>query len=569
VVAPPSAPGFALPSLPAALATGWAVVALLLLAWYAGRRLILVGRLGDRRVVAEGEMPELLASLRREAGSRRRVLLTASQAISSPVALGSGEICLPAAALDDLDAVQQRAMLAHELAHLVRRDPEWLTFACVMERLFFFQPLNRLARRGIQESAEYLADEWAARRSGGVPLARCLVQVAEWIQASPLGVPMAGMAEQRSQLAERVSRLLARGEFGAPRPRHATAMLSVGALVALTLLAPGVHGHRSAGDPALEDYRIPTDAEIGLPGGSIPETTSRPAAGDEQDPDRLDGGNTSFNSNTNDGEVEQSFEIDGEMLSASARDTVVVRALMARLRDEDAEVRQAAAHALGQIENPMAIPALVAALDDPDPDVTQAALSALSSFDRGVPAAPIRRLLSSPDAETRQQAVSILGELRDRESAPAIARLVRDSDADVRQGAISALGDMRDPASSAVIIAAVSDEDPDVRQSALYALQDVGGTPPDALMERVLRDDDSDVREAALQLVEDRQLVSLVPVVIRLLNDPSSNVRECAAEVLAELRTEPARAALRAALTHSDPKVRRVAVEFFGEEGDS
>ena len=38
-------------------------------------------------------------------------------------------------------------MLAHEIAHLVRRDPQWLVLARAIEMVFFFQPLNRLARR--------------------------------------------------------------------------------------------------------------------------------------------------------------------------------------------------------------------------------------------------------------------------------------------------------------------------------------------------------------------------------------------------------------------------------------
>ena len=74
----------------------------------------------------------------------------------------------------------------------MRNDPFWLVLACVIERALFFQPLNRIARAGLLHSAEYLADEWAARRAGGVPLAKALVKVAEWIQASPLGVPVAG-----------------------------------------------------------------------------------------------------------------------------------------------------------------------------------------------------------------------------------------------------------------------------------------------------------------------------------------------------------------------------------------
>src|SRR5437773_702160 len=104
---------------------------------------------------------------------------------------------------------QQRSMLAHELAHLARRDALWLAGASLIERLFFFQPLNRLARRELETTAEYLSDEWAMRKTGSaVSLAKCLATVAEWIQASPLGVPVAGLAERRSLLVSRISRLL-------------------------------------------------------------------------------------------------------------------------------------------------------------------------------------------------------------------------------------------------------------------------------------------------------------------------------------------------------------------------
>src|SRR5438094_922297 len=78
-----------------------------------------------------------------------------------------------------------------------------------VERRFFFQPLNRLARRELETTAEYLSDEWAMRKTGSaVALAKCLATVAEWIQASPLGVPVAGLAERRSLLVSRISRLL-------------------------------------------------------------------------------------------------------------------------------------------------------------------------------------------------------------------------------------------------------------------------------------------------------------------------------------------------------------------------
>src|SRR2546423_3876036 len=197
------------PSLPLVAVLLWAAVALGWSLHYVARRLILVGRLADRRAVSDGPLATTLAELRRTTGYRRPVQLTMARTISSPVALGLSEICVPELALSDLGAEQQRSMLAHELAHLARRDSLWLAGASLIERCFFFQPLNRLARRELETTAEYLSDEWATRKTGSaVALAKCLATVAEWIQASPLGVPVAGLAERRSFLVSRIARLL-------------------------------------------------------------------------------------------------------------------------------------------------------------------------------------------------------------------------------------------------------------------------------------------------------------------------------------------------------------------------
>jgi beta-lactamase regulating signal transducer with metallopeptidase domain len=221
----------------------WALVALVLGLSYVARRLILVGRLGDRNAVHEGRLPEMLTELARDAGLRSTPRLTSTSRISSPIALGVGEICVPETALTDLDPEQQRSLLAHELAHLARRDPVWLGVASLIERVFWIQPLNRVANRQIATSAEFLCDDWAVRRTGsGLPLARCLAQVAEWIQASPLGVPVAGMAEERSLLISRVARLL-EGVTPSSRSRRGLAVGATAVLVATILVTK----HR--GDP--------------------------------------------------------------------------------------------------------------------------------------------------------------------------------------------------------------------------------------------------------------------------------------------------------------------------------
>jgi beta-lactamase regulating signal transducer with metallopeptidase domain len=135
------------PSLPLVVVLLWGAIALASSLYYVARRLILIGRLADRRPVSDGPLAATLAELKLTTGYRRRVYLTMARTISSPVALGLSEICVPELALSELGLEQQRSMLAHELAHLARRDALWLAGASLIERLFFFQPLNRLAPR--------------------------------------------------------------------------------------------------------------------------------------------------------------------------------------------------------------------------------------------------------------------------------------------------------------------------------------------------------------------------------------------------------------------------------------
>lgn len=181
------------------------------------------------------------------AGVRQRVELSCSDRIASPVALAGDEVCLPRRALLELDPAEQDSMLAHEIAHLVRRDPQWLIAARVIETVLFMQPLNRLARHRLQEAAEYLCDDWAvARTNHPVTLARCLAAVAGWVDRAPRMdasrlQPMSAMVESSgSPLVRRVGRIL--GERSAPRVGKARSALGVCAcaLIAMAGVAPRV-----------------------------------------------------------------------------------------------------------------------------------------------------------------------------------------------------------------------------------------------------------------------------------------------------------------------------------------
>ena len=113
-------------------------------------------------------MHSLLRRLTAEAGLADQVRLSCSSRLPVPIALGlrRREICVPPRALASLSLEQQEGMLAHELAHLVRRDPFWLAFSHFLTSVLFFQPLNQVARRRLRERSELRSDEWAVGQTG-------------------------------------------------------------------------------------------------------------------------------------------------------------------------------------------------------------------------------------------------------------------------------------------------------------------------------------------------------------------------------------------------------------------
>ncbi|MFO0980617.1 MAG: M56 family metallopeptidase [Planctomycetota bacterium] len=220
---------------------------------YFARRWRLGRQLDDQQEIVQGPLLESLRRLCRRQRLRRHVRLMTSANVSAPVAYGILEprIVLPRRALVDLDAAQLDSMLAHELAHLVRGDPAWLLVCRLLEGLFFFQPLNHVARRQLQELAEYRCDAWAVNALGAnVPLASCLVEVASWLRGPAHDALVPAMASSESSLSRRVHRLLEDPAPAARASRWREAALSTGVLL-LACAVPGFsafdHGRAAAG----------------------------------------------------------------------------------------------------------------------------------------------------------------------------------------------------------------------------------------------------------------------------------------------------------------------------------
>lgn len=190
----------------------WAGISVLLYLSYLGRLGAMRRRLNPRDLVETAPERFALDQLSRRAGLRRMPRLTESENIGSPLAFGVGrksEICIPTRALHELDHDQFCAMLGHEVAHHMRRDPVRLALSHLLQAVFFFQPLFRVAHRQLHLAAEEQCDAWGASHlEDRLAMARCLTEVASWVLPQDRRLLVAGMARRRSQLGTRVDRLM-------------------------------------------------------------------------------------------------------------------------------------------------------------------------------------------------------------------------------------------------------------------------------------------------------------------------------------------------------------------------
>ncbi|HEV7588413.1 MAG TPA: M56 family metallopeptidase [Longimicrobium sp.] len=195
---------------------------------------------GARHAVADAEAAAALRRLRAVAGVDRTIYLTAAEGLQTPAAVGFAEICLPAAALAALTPAQRESVLAHELGHLVRRDPLWKVAVEIAAAVFWFQPLLRVARRQMVECAELLCDGFAVRVTGRRrPLVESLGVLAAAFR--PRGVAAAGFGDHGSPLLRRAARVMdaTRAPAG-PLPMAVRGVLAAAALAGTLAFAPGV-----------------------------------------------------------------------------------------------------------------------------------------------------------------------------------------------------------------------------------------------------------------------------------------------------------------------------------------
>jgi beta-lactamase regulating signal transducer with metallopeptidase domain len=249
--------------------------------------LLYVQRLRSYRVrPLSAAWQERFAALAARSGVRRPVELLESALVRVPLVVGHWRpvVLLPLGAVAGLTPAYLEAILAHELAHVLRRDYLVNLLQTVAEVLFFYHPAVWFVANCVRTERENCCDDAATALVGGDPLrlARALTALAEWTQSAVVPrAPRLAVAAmgKRGALLNRVRRLVTR------RPAAPTLAegIMAGALVlgglgllggSVALAGPLAQSATLDGKPAAFDWQAGAAAQAAGVADTTRQTTS-------------------------------------------------------------------------------------------------------------------------------------------------------------------------------------------------------------------------------------------------------------------------------------------------------
>jgi bla regulator protein BlaR1 len=208
-----------------------------------------VHRLRTRGVHAlEAVWQEKVRALSHQIGVSRSVRLFESAWVHAPLTMGwlKPVILLPIGFVNHLSFAEVEAVLAHELAHIARRDWIFNLLQAFVESLFYYHPAVWWISQIVRRERENACDDVALAATGNpLAFARALVQIQE--MAAPLpALALALSGKRRRPLLERVRRILNQ----APQQQHQVMEKITATVILLALLA--LVGLRANSVPSIE-----------------------------------------------------------------------------------------------------------------------------------------------------------------------------------------------------------------------------------------------------------------------------------------------------------------------------
>jgi len=181
--------------------------------------------------------PEAMASAVSEtaadAGLRAPPRCVLSARLPVPVVVG---VFRPRLALPDtfnVQALGARAVLAHEMGHVARRDPWWALLARLAKVVWWWHPLAHIAARECRRTSELACDDRSLRTvDDRVGLA---TQIADGTERA-LGLAVSAHSDDARHLRRRVARLLSGAVAPGELSRRAGRAVGIAAFVTLAFL---------------------------------------------------------------------------------------------------------------------------------------------------------------------------------------------------------------------------------------------------------------------------------------------------------------------------------------------
>jgi beta-lactamase regulating signal transducer with metallopeptidase domain len=228
------------------LAAAWAAGVIILSIRLLGGWCWLFRSIGRSARPAPSEWQWRLSALSRLLGVARGARLLVSEKTSAVLAVGwiRPAVLLPASALLRLSPESLEAILAHELAHIGRRDFLVNLLQSIVEVFFFYNPAAWWLSGQIRELREYCCDDVAAGHCGRLAYANALASLETLRACSP---PQLAPAAKGASLMKRIQRIL-----GAPG--HAPAGLRPGS-IAIAVAAVSIMGASALWGLAPDDHR--------------------------------------------------------------------------------------------------------------------------------------------------------------------------------------------------------------------------------------------------------------------------------------------------------------------------
>ncbi|MEE3719365.1 HEAT repeat domain-containing protein [Tumidithrix elongata RA019] len=234
--------------------------------------------------------------------------------------------------------------------------------------------------------------------------------------------------------------------------------------------------------------------------------------------------------------------------------------LIAAAQNPHRQIYPQATSALAWIGSSEAISALIQMLQHPSVHVQAAAAKALHKGN--LPAvSPLVDVLKHGDDLVKIQAAHSLGQISSPLAVPALIDALSSPTQSLRFEAAWALGQIRSPLAAIPLATRLTDSDISVQSQAVQALKNIGGDRVIAAISEMLNNSSSHTRSVAARTLGQMGMDEVIPLLVdRLRNDDFPYVRCDAAIALGEIGTYEAVFHLSQAIKDNDRVVRNAVV---------